>query len=279
MGSMDNDGCAIVAVQHGSFIGDGVAKVSTKAQAKAKAQARAKAQAKPKAQAKTRTRIKAKPEPNANDDIVRLRRRQARATETRKKILDAATVEFSSRGFEGTTTRSIASTADVPHALVVYHFETKQGVWQAVVARTLQDFHDEVSDRMKEMEGHDDITILRELMRTFIRLSAKRPEINWLVDHEAGGGSERMQWLVENVLSRDIGLTVQLITKAQRAGRFVEGDPAHLHFLWLGASSRVFTVSPMIKKMVGASPFDPEFVEEHIKLCERLFFRDPPKAK
>src|SRR5208283_4058743 len=76
-------------------------------------------------------------------EIVNVRRRQGRSAETRRKILEGALVEFATAGFEGATTRSIAQRAEVPHALVIYHFETKLGIWQAVVERALAEMHDQ----------------------------------------------------------------------------------------------------------------------------------------
>jgi AcrR family transcriptional regulator len=218
-------------------------------------------------------------EPEEDVEIVNVRRRQGRAALTRQKIIEAGAAEFALAGFDGTTTRSIAARAKVPHGLVIYHFETKLNVWHAVTENVLKHFHSEFTKRMEELEGCDDVTRLREVQRIFIHFSAKRPELNWVLSHDGGEDAIRMHSLVETIIGQDIDLTIDLIRKAQRLGQYVKGDPAHLHYLFVGAASRIFMMSGELERTIGQSPFDEAFVERHIELCERLFFRDPPDSK
>jgi TetR/AcrR family transcriptional regulator len=211
-------------------------------------------------------------------EIVRIRRRQPRAALTRQKILDAAAAEFASAGFDGATTRSIAARAEVPHGLVIYHFETKFRVWHAVIENALNYFHSEFAARMAELEGCDDVTRLRECHRIFIRVSAKRPELNWVLSRNFDVDSVSMTKSVETIIGSDIDLTIDLIRKVQSRHQYVEGDPAHLHYLFVGAASRIFALSRELDR-IDQSPFDDAFLERHIELCRRLFFRDPPNTK
>lgn len=209
------------------------------------------------------------------DEIVQVRRRQSRSIEKRAKILTAAAQEFADHGFEGATTRSIAHRAGIRHALVIYHFDNKLGIWQAVMRDVFHWFTDAFRVRIEGLEGIDDVTKLRLLQADFIRLAAKHPELHWLMSHEAGHGGERLDWLLENLVQDGYELFRSLIEKAQSAGCYVEGDPGHLYYLFLGAAARIFMLSSEVERVVGRSPFTPEFVEEHIRLCQSLFFREP----
>jgi len=51
----------------------------------------------------------------------------------RDRILEAAERLFAERGFDRTSTASIAAAASVPHGLVFYHFKTKMDLLLAVV--------------------------------------------------------------------------------------------------------------------------------------------------
>ena len=212
------------------------------------------------------------------EDVVKVRKRQERSVQTRGKILAAALAEFSNSGFDGATSRSIAERANVPHALVIYHFKSKLGIWRAVMERAITDFHDELSREFEQQRDSDAVTALRALHRLFIRTVASRPEMNWLISHEMGRESDRLSWVLETIAGRDIDMTIDLIREAQRIGRFVAGDPAHLHFLFLGAASRVFLMPAEIDQKMHCSPFDEAFLDQHIALCESLFFRDPPQV-
>lgn len=217
---------------------------------------------------------KAKKE-NSDVEIVKIRRRQSRATVTRKKIVDAAAAEFAAAGFDGATTRSIAARAHVPHGLVIYHFETKANVWRAVTENALHFFHSEILRRAEELKGSDEVTLLREAQRLFIQISATRPELNWILSHNVANEPAQLSSLIADVIGKDIDRGIDLIRKVQKLGRYVDGDPAHLHFLFIGASSRIFTLSGEIGRTMGQSPFDERFLENHIKLCQSLFFREP----
>lgn len=216
---------------------------------------------------------------DAETEIVKIRRRQGRAALTRQKILDAGSAEFALAGFDGTTTRAIATRAKVPHGLVIYHFESKLGMWYAVTEDVLNQLHSEFAQAIEQLEGRDAVTCLREIQRIFIRLAAKRPEVNWVLSHDVGEGPPRLQSLIEKFIGRDIDLVIHLIREAQRLGRYVEGDPAHLAYVSFGATSRIFMMSAEIERTMGQSPFDKAFVDRHIALCERLFFRDSPDTK
>lgn len=206
------------------------------------------------------------------------RKRQDRSVQTRGRILSAATAEFVSAGFNGATSRSIAERADVPHGLVIYHFGTKLGVWRAVMEQAITDFHDALAAEAVRHGDGDAVAALRGRQRVFIRMSVSRPELNWLMSHEMGRDSERMSWLLEKIAGRDIDATIALIREVQSQGRYAAGDPAHLHFLFVGAASRVFLMPSEIDRAMGCSPFDDAFVERHIVLIQSLFFRDPPSS-
>lgn len=209
------------------------------------------------------------------DEIVQVRRRQGRSIEKRARILTAAAQEFAHKGFDGATTRSIAQRAKMRHALVIYHFESKLGIWQAVMRDVFHWFNDAFIARMDGLEGVEDVVKLRLLQADFIRLAAKHPELHWLMSHEAGHGGERLEWLLENLVSDSFAMFRALIASAQKAGCYVKGDPDHLHYLFLGAAARIFMLSSEVKHVMGRSPFDADFVEEHIRVCQELFFRNP----
>lgn len=57
---------------------------------------------------------------------------QRNAAVTRARILDAAEIEFADHGFDGASVRQIALRADVPVALINYHFGSKEGLYKAI---------------------------------------------------------------------------------------------------------------------------------------------------
>lgn len=211
----------------------------------------------------------------ATVEIVRARRRQARSSETRKAILEAARAVFAQGGFEGATTRSIAERANLGHNLLVYHFKSMRGIWQAVMTNVTDEYRRTFNERLAGLRGVDPVTTLRLLQADFITLAAEQPEFHWLMAHEAGQGSERTSWLVEQLIEESVVDWKALIKAAQDEGGYVEGDPIHLHYLFVGAASRIFMLRGEVERVFGRDPLDRAFIQDHINLCNSLFFRDP----
>src|ERR1700690_705874 len=57
---------------------------------------------------------------------------------TKEKILDAAEKLFGKNGFESTSLRDITTEAQVNLAAINYHFQTKESLIDAVIARRLE---------------------------------------------------------------------------------------------------------------------------------------------
>jgi AcrR family transcriptional regulator len=58
-----------------------------------------------------------------------------RRGESQEKILDAAEALFAERGFNGVSLKDISQAAEVDTGLLHYYFQTKAGLFQAVIAR------------------------------------------------------------------------------------------------------------------------------------------------
>ncbi len=74
------------------------------------------------------------------------------APSTRDRILDAAEAAFSRSGFSGTGMKSIAQGAGVAQGLLHYHFDGKDGLFSAVIARRAQAINDERMVRLADVD-------------------------------------------------------------------------------------------------------------------------------
>src|SRR5262245_18089884 len=72
-----------------------------------------------------------------NEAPERARGHKRNAAETRRRILEAAEVEFAAKGFDGARLGSIARAAEVQQALIHHYFEDKAGLYRAVIAGAL----------------------------------------------------------------------------------------------------------------------------------------------
>jgi TetR/AcrR family transcriptional regulator len=61
------------------------------------------------------------------------RRKRMKSDQRRQQLIDVAIDLFSEKGFGGTTTREIANAANVNEAIIFRHFETKEGLYAAIL--------------------------------------------------------------------------------------------------------------------------------------------------
>lgn len=200
---------------------------------------------------------------------------QQRTLDTRRKILAAAVEEFAALGYEGASTRTIASEAGVKHTLVTYHFGGKEGLWRAAISSILIEYTESFQARLAGLRGVDAVTTLRLIQEEFIRFSAAKPQLHQIMAHVGQSPNPQLDWLIEQYLRHNFDGRAELIRQAQMAGRYAEGDPYHLEYVFIGAVTRIFMQSGEVEAIIGRSPFDPAFVDEHVRTCLSLFFRDP----
>ncbi len=206
------------------------------------------------------------------------RRKQQRSLDTRDKIFRAALSEFALLGFEGASTRRIAEVADMPHSLVLYHFNSKENLWSETVDDAVRRYtRFDVAAAPAAADG-DPVSRLKVFFCHYIRFSAEYPDFFRMLTHENTVRSERLNMLIERHTGPTLAYTTDLIRQAQATGAFVDGDPLQLMYLFLGAATSPYRSAREIELLTGVRPDTVEGVEQHIALIERLFFRTPAKG-
>lgn len=62
----------------------------------------------------------------------------ARSEATRQRLVEAGLMLFSREGYDAVSTRSLANAAKVNQAAIPYHFQSKEGLYQAVALRIVE---------------------------------------------------------------------------------------------------------------------------------------------
>lgn len=202
----------------------------------------------------------------------RKRRVQQRSIETRAKILECAARAFATTGFEGTSTRAIATELGIAHALVLYHFATKEGLWQAVVQHAVGGLRIEV-EHNEENEPVSAAERLRKIMEAFVRFSADKHQMHQIFAHASRNGGPELDWLIASIAPLYKMLS-GLMRECQAAGKFVQGDPHMLVYLFLVTATHPYQHPRELELSTGRQLTHPATVDEHVRLCLALFFRD-----
>lgn len=203
------------------------------------------------------------------------RRKQQRTVDTRLKIIKAALSEFALRSFDGATTRGISDVADVPHSLVLYHFQNKEQLWYETVREVVSWYTRRAFGSGASGSSRDAAARLRRDFAFYIRFCAENPDFFRLLTHENTQASDRLTWFVTHHVGPTISRTTRLIALAQSEGCFVEGDPLTLLYLFVGAATSPYRSAREIELLTGARPDVEASITAHIATCERLFFRTP----
>ena len=93
--------------------------------------------------------------------------KSAAGANTQTAILDAAEHLFAAQGFDGVPMREIAKQAGVGLSLLTYHFPSKEGLFDRVISRRVDDLNEIRIKMLREFEQRPDRN-LREFVSAFV---------------------------------------------------------------------------------------------------------------
>jgi TetR/AcrR family transcriptional regulator len=194
------------------------------------------------------------------------------AGDSREQILRAALQTFAEKGFDGSTTREIATRAGVNHGLIPYYFGSKESLWRDAVDRAFGELAAGLEATGNDPDSSDGEQRMGLMIRNFVRFVARHPEFVRLMDEEGKRPGPRMRWLVDRHVKPLYEGVAALVGNAQARGSLpADIPPIHFHYILAGAVGVIFHQAEECRRLTGIDPFDPEHVEQHAHLVEQLF--------
>lgn len=190
---------------------------------------------------------------------------------TRTAILEAAARLFSQRGYEGTGIRDVEAAADVNRGVVTYHFGNKDDLWKAAADHVFAPYLHDLISKQELILALEPPARRRFLLSQFVRTSAKRPQMNYLMLQENLARTWRIDWLVEHYLDPLRELQVKF-SADDPIVRAIEADP-NLRYAVLGACVHAFALPREVESLFGQNVFDDAYIERHITTILTLFER------
>ncbi|WP_415976029.1 TetR family transcriptional regulator [Rhodococcus sp. 077-4] len=167
---------------------------------------------------------------------------------TRRRLRDAALVEFAARGFEGTTVAAIATRSGVNKERLYSYFGDKKALWGLVLATELERLATGV-----ELAGVD-LDDIGEFAGATYDYHASHPELGRLLQWEGLQPGLPAHAEVRTTHYRE---KVARFAEAQRHGLLdSEIDPAHLVFALIALAAWWQTVPQLAEMITGAGPHD-----------------------
>lgn len=191
--------------------------------------------------------------------------------DTRELILAAALKTFAERGFDGASTREIATRAGVNHGLISYYFGNKSKLWRDAVDRAFVALSAGLDAVRDDPAITDDRARTRLLIRGFVRFVAAHPEFVLLMHEEGKRKGDRMRWLVDRHV-KPMFEVVSTLVKGASAHGFFPADiaPVHFHYILAGSVGLFFHQAEECKRLSGVDPFDESAIEAHARAVEYL---------
>lgn len=186
--------------------------------------------------------------------------------ETKRRILDAAELEFAKKGFDGAKLRDVASAAEVHHALLHHYFGDKEGLFRAVVERGVTAITTGAYEIMSTTT--DFVELVRRFMSFIIDYTANHPNLISILHFAAlspNSPSYAMcEELSERILVPVMTATRDMIAAAQAQGRVrSELDPSRVVSIAMGAASFIFHEKQFFGAFFGRDICEPDMIAAH----------------
>jgi AcrR family transcriptional regulator len=188
---------------------------------------------------------------------------QQRAQETRSAILHAALTEFSSKGFEVASIRSIADRIGMQHPLITYHFRSKEILWQAVAEYVFERVRQERDASLFNLGPANAVDRLKLAYRALFRFTVAFPEFHRFILQESLGSSSRLQWLADTFLKPLISWLLPQIRAAQQEQALPNVEPIVFHYMLISLTSTLSSFGPEFSATSDLSPSDPALAEDY----------------
>jgi TetR/AcrR family transcriptional regulator len=201
-------------------------------------------------------------------------RRSRRGDDVRKRVISAALESFATYGFEGTSTRGIATSAGVTHTLVIYHFHSKEELWVAAMEAALETYTTEIRVNLETSAQGPAKEGLARFIEQFIRMSARYPQVHCILTNEANQGTQRLEWVIDKYLRWHFNTVRDLIRRGQGEGTVRECDPARLYYLIVGAGGTPYSIRFEYEALTGRNVFSETEILRNIALIYDIVFTE-----
>lgn len=152
------------------------------------------------------------------------------------RILGAAEVTFARLGLKGARIEDIAQCSAVPKATILYHFGTKEALYEATLQRLL-DFWLDDADRWLSA-AQEPLAGIEGYIRAKIAFSRARPEGSRLFAQELLSGGERIGTFLQSELRAHVSRHAAIFEAWQEQGIMKPVPARHLLFLlWSGTQA------------------------------------------
>ena len=176
------------------------------------------------------------PPPSDPSDPPPTPKRERNATETKRRLLDAAEREFAAKGYAGARLRDVAQAAGVQQALIHHYFVDKDGLYRAVLDRALAETAADSWTIVERGGGVEDL--VEAFVDLLVRFYESSPNLLAILRNEAASGTSMAIDVMRERTQPVFRAVEALVRSMQREGQLRDDLPAS--DLMLSVLSMVF---------------------------------------
>jgi TetR/AcrR family transcriptional regulator len=173
--------------------------------------------------------------------------------ENERALLEAAERVFAEQGFAGATTAAIARSAGVPKANLHYYFPTKEGLYRAVIERTLNAWLDAASSFDA---SEDACEALSAYISAKMDLARAMPLASRIWSAEIMRGAPIIQDFLDTTLSQWVAKREAAVRRWIAAGKLKPIEPKVLFYMIWATTQQYANAAHEIATLNGGQPLD-----------------------
>ncbi len=187
---------------------------------------------------------------------------------TRQRILSTALESFGTTGVDGTSLDALARELDLAKQSILYHFRSKQILFQEVVDEAATEFIAELDSEVGQTNPDDVLAQVEGAVRVVFRLALQRPALLGLLREASRPGSSVAVQLTGR-LSNQIDAAQRSLDAALADGR-VAGTDARLLLFSLYSTIMGVATEVEVMRAMGVEPSLRSLAERRAELLRFL---------
>ena len=170
-----------------------------------------------------------------------------RGDSTAERILDAAEELFAERGFSGTTLRSVAGRVGIRNPSLYNHFDSKEALYAAVLARGMSPLLEAITDFL---DGEAELDPARVVGRV-MELLSQRPLLPRLILHETLHGGPHLTPILREWIAPTFARAHRMVELTPGAERWRAEQIPLLVLAMYHVVVGYFTIAPLYRELAG----------------------------
>lgn len=206
---------------------------------------------------------------------------QARAHDTRARILEQARLAFAESGFDAANVRDIARDAGTTHSMIRYHFGTKDQLWRETVRDMFAQLTATIGD-LSASSKRGNLTQrewFRQLVHSYVHYCAKHPEHARITIMESIRGGDRFNWMVNEFVAPGHRQGEREFADMVNTGLMPPMHYASYIYALVGMAQLPFVLAREASQALKYDFLSEEAINRHADaVCEIMLTSEPAKA-